>query len=120
MANPSYVESLLGPLPVAERRVFSDVFRYVLNNLRWGPVAHQVRAENFQSYALTATTPGTADQEFSIAHGLGRVPTTVMPVLALDQVGSVMPILKVTRAADANRVYLSSPSTSVTFSVWAE
>lgn len=120
MANPSYVDSLLGGLAADMRVAFKNVFTYVLGNLRFGPVAHQTRCENFQSYYLTSTTPGTANQEFSIAHGLGRIPYLVLPVLPLDQVNAQTVNLSVSRAADSNRVYLKSPSTGAVVYVMVE
>lgn len=113
MANASYVESLLGGLDRDLRAAFKRVHDYILANLRFGPAAHQTRAVNFQSYYLTSTTPTTANEEFSVAHGLGRAPYILIPVLPLNEVGSATVNLQVTRAADASRVYLRSPSTNV-------
>lgn len=116
MASPPYVESLLGQLGTDQRQVFKRVFDYILTNLRFGPPAHQVRADNHQSYYLTSTTAAVANTEFSVLHGLGRTPYVAIPVLPLDAVGAKMVPLTVTRAADASRVYLSSSSTSA--AVW--
>ena len=113
MANPSYVESLLGGIDRDLRAAFKRVHDYILTNLRFGPASHQKRAENLQAYYLTSTTPATANEEFTVAHGLGKAPYLLLPVLPLDQVGAATVNLQVTRAADANRVYLRSPSTSV-------
>ena len=112
MANPAYVESLVGSLPPEHRLAWKRVAEYVLRNLRFGPVAHQARTENLQAYYYTATTPAVANQEFSISHGLGRVPYLAIPVLPLDAVGSELVPLKVTRAADGSRVYFSSSAVS--------
>jgi len=120
MATVGYVESLTGPLESPVRVALKRIFDYVLRNLRFGPVAHQTRTENFQAYYLTGTTPATAGQEFSIAHGLGRVPYLVLPVLALDAVNSAIVPLTVTRAADVNRIYLSSSSTSTAIAIMVE
>jgi hypothetical protein len=116
MADPAYVQSLLGPLPVEQRSVWRRVWEYVLGNLHFGPVAHQTRLTNFQAYYLAGTTPAAANEEFTIAHGLGRAPYVLLPALALDAIGGQMVPLKVTRAADASRVYLSSPTTSA--AIW--
>ena len=116
MATSSYVESLMGGLDRDLRAAFKRVFEYVLNNLRFGPPAHQVRAENLQAYYLTSTTPGTANEEFSILHGLGRVPYVMIPVVPTEQVGAASVTLQITRVADASRVYLRSPSTGA--QVW--
>ena len=113
MANPSYVEALLGGLDRDLRSAFKRAHDYILTNLRFGPAVHQTRATNHQLYYLTSTTPTTANQEFTIAHGLGRAPYLLLPVLPLDRAGAATINLQVTRAADANRVYLRSPSTNV-------
>lgn len=120
MATASYVESLVGPLPPEQRQVFKRVFDYVLNNLRLGPVEHQVRAENLQAYYLTSTTSTTANTEFSIAHGLGRTPYVAVPVLPLDAVGAQIVPLVVTRAADTQRLYLRSSSTNAVITLLVE
>jgi hypothetical protein len=112
MANASYVESLVGNLPPEHRLAWKRAMDYVLNNLRLGPVANQVRSENLQAYYLTATTPATALQEFSVAHGLGRIPYVLVPVLSLDSINQQIVPLSVSREADAQRVYLKSSSTS--------
>lgn len=113
MANPSYVEALLGGIDRDLRAAFKRVHDYILTNLRFGPATHQTRASNFQAYYLASTTPSTANKEFTIAHGLGKAPYLVLPVLPLDQVGAATVNLQVTRAADASRIYLRSPSTHV-------
>ena len=120
MANPSYVESLLGSLDRDLRATFKRVFDYVLRNLRFGPAAHQTRCENLQAYYLTSTTPAVANQEFSIAHGLARAPYLLIPVLPLDQTNARIVPLKMTRTADVSRIYLSSPSTSAAIYVLVE
>jgi hypothetical protein len=120
MANPGYVETLVGNLPPEHRTAWKRVMDYVLRNLRFGPVVHQARTENLQVYGLSGKTSPVANQEFTVAHGLARIPYWVMPVLALDAVNSSLPTLTVTRAPDVNRIYLSSPSTSVAFSLWIE
>src|SRR3990167_2753906 len=120
MASVCYVESLTGGLARDLRLAFKQTFQYLLTNLRLGPVAHQTRAENWQAYYLTSTTPATANEEFSIAHGLARTPYVLVPVLPLDQVNAQIVNLTVSRAADAKRIYLTSPSTSAVVSVLVE
>lgn len=117
MANIGYVESILGTLPAPAKQPVSQAFEYVLGNLSFGAVEHQTRATNFQAYWLTGRTSTTANQEVSIAHGLGRVPSYAFQVLALNQVNSQNPVLSVPRAADVNRVYVSSASTNVAFTL---
>ena len=116
MAHRSYVESLFGPLPPEQRAIWKRVWDYVLTGLQFGPAVHQTRAMNHQSYYLTGTTHATANTEFSIAHGLGRIPYLAIPVLPLTSSGVSLVPLTVPRAADGQRVYLSSSSTGAT--VW--
>lgn len=120
MATPGYIESLVGNLEAPLRAALVRVFDYVLRNLRFGPVSHQVRTENFQAYYFTATTPATANEEFSVAHGLGRVPYVLIPVLSLDSVNQAIVPLSVSRAADASRLYLKSSSTSAAIAIMVE
>ena len=117
MASIGYVEASLGGLPREQRGPIKGAFDYVLDNLAFGAVEHQVRATNFQAYWITATTSSVANQEVAIAHGLGKTPAFAFPVLPLDGVNSGTPVLTVTRAADASRLYLSSASTSVAFAL---
>jgi len=116
MATSSYVEALTGPLPADQRAVSKRVWDYVLASLTFGPVEALKRAGNFQAYWLSGTTAAVANQEFSVAHGLGRAPYLAIPVLPLDAVGSQLVPLRVTRAADASRVYFSSSAVSA--AVW--
>lgn len=120
MADSSYVKSLVGGLEASVKKAVSEAFTYVLGNLRFGAVEHQTRATNFQAYWLTGTTSSNALEEFSIAHGIGRIPMMALPVLPLDQVGAQIVPLQVSRASDAQRVYLKSPSTSAAFAVLVE
>lgn len=120
VADSSYVKSLLGSLQADIKKALGEAFTYVLGNLRFGAVEHQTRATNFQAYWLTGTTSSNASQEFSIAHGLGRIPMVAFPVLPLDQVGVQFVTLQVSRAADAQRIYLKSASTSVALALLVE
>lgn len=116
MANPSYVYELLpGPL-----KNLDAAFRYVLGALRFGAGKADAKAENFALFAIQGTTHATPDTEFSIQHGRRKTPTVLIPFLPLDTVGASMVQLEVTRAADAERVYLKSPVASATIRVWIE
>lgn len=108
MANPSYAATLLGGVKAELKAALNAVFEYVLTNLRFGHATPGTRAENFQLYAVEGTTHDTADTEFSIAHGLGAAPYLLIPVLPLDTVNAEIVPLRVTRAADAQRIYLAS------------
>lgn len=120
MATPGYIESLVGNLEAPLRAALVRVFDYVLRNLRFGPVTNQARTENFQAYYFVTTTPADANQEFSVAHGLGRVPYVLIPVLSLDSVNQAIVPLQVSRAADASRLYLKSSSTSAAIAIMVE
>ena len=55
-------------------------------------------------------------------HGLGRIPYLAVPTLDVSAVGAKLPILSVSRAADAQRVYFKADagSTGAVFSVYLE
>lgn len=120
MASKAYVESLLNRLKSDVRLVITQAFTHVLDNLQIGGVAHQEKAVNFRWIRLDGTTSTTANAEFSIVHGAGQTPLYVLPFAPLDSTGSWITRLKVTRVADANRIYLSSPDTNAAFSVLVE
>lgn len=120
MADSSYIESILGGLAADVKRAVGAAFTYALDNLRLGPFDAGTRARNFQWYWLSGTTSSNANQEFSIPHGLGRTPYLVLPVLPLNQVNAQIVPLQVTRAADMNRIYLASSSTSAAVSLLVE
>ena len=124
MADASYIKSLFGGVDEAVKKAAEQAFTYALTNFKIGPFVPMDelarRATNFQWYWLSGTTPAAAQTEFSIARGLGRAPNVIIPVLPLDQVGSQLIPLQVSKAADANRVYLRSSSTSAAFSVLVE
>lgn len=102
------------------KRVIVRIFDYVLNNLRIGRPDAMTRSENVQAYFLTGTTPSVANTEFSIAHGLSQPPYVAIPVLDLQTAGVQSPRLTVSRAADANRIYLKSPDTDAPFTILVE
>lgn len=120
MARTAYIETLIGGLDSTLRRALKQVFEYVLGNLRLGRIEDKQRAENFQMFFFKATTPTTANTEFEIVHGFGRAPYLLLPVLPLDVVGAKMVRLEVSKASDANRIYLKSPETDATFYVGLE
>ena len=112
MASKGYLGTLLNALPSEVKTPIVAAFTYVLDALAFGPVADGKRAGNFQIYWFSGTTHATANQEFSIRHGLNVVPQYVLPILALDAVNSQLVPLGVSRAADAERIYLTSSSTN--------
>jgi hypothetical protein len=120
VADIAGVTSELGSLPAEPRKAISAAFRYVLNNLTAGAVEPGRRAKNFQWYWLQGTTPAVANTEFSIAHGLQKVPNIILPVVPLSEIGAQLVPLTVSRAADANRIYLRSSSTSAAITLLLE
>lgn len=121
MSDIGYIRSVLGSLAsdikVAITRAFEEA---VDGRLAYGPPDDRRRATNFAAVHHRATTPATANEEFSIAHGLGRKPYVIESVLPLDVVNAQLVPLTVSRAADMNRAYLKSSSTSVAICVRIE
>jgi len=117
MANAGYIATLLNGLDSDVKRVLVPAFDYLQNNWRLGT---GVRATNAQWYRVESTTASVAGTEFSIKHGLGVAPTTLIPVLDVGAVGAQLVPLAVSRAADAERVYLTSSSTSAAFIAYLE
>lgn len=121
MADKGYVNSLLNRLDSKIKQTLVFAFEHVMDNLKYGGIAHQEKALNFRFYRLDGVTSSVANQEFSIAHGLGTTPLAVVgQYLPLDSSGVEMVRLKVTRAADGGRLYLSSPDTGAAFTVMVE
>lgn len=119
MAGTGYVDALLQGLPSDIRRTLMEVFRYVVPNTRFGPVEDRAKSESFQAYFFAATTAASTG-EFSIQHGMSRVPYLAVPMLPLDVVGAQTVPLEVTRVADSQRIYLKSTSTSAAFNLYVE
>ena len=109
MASLGGLESLIGSLPADTKRVLTEVLRALVPFLRFGPAEHQTKAENFASYVVVSTT-ATSTSEFSILHGMGRAPYRAEQVINLNSSGMWMVGLKVTRPADASRIYLKASS----------
>lgn len=121
MADSSYVKSLVGGLAKDVKLALEQAFTYVLANLTIGAYdPDRRRASNFQWYWCAGTTSSNANIEFSIAHGLGKVPSVLLQALPLNQVNAQIVPLRVSRAADANRVYLTSSSTGAAIFVLVE
>jgi len=125
MATSSHAKTLLGGVDAALKRALSEVLDYVFNNsLAFGPIeANEPRTKttNMAGRYLKVTTSGTANQEFSVAPGLGRAPNVCWPVIHPKVVNGVMlGDLTVSRAADEMRLYFASPSTGVTGFLYVE
>lgn len=121
MASIGGIESLLGSLPADTKRVFTEVFRALVPFMNFGVVEHQAKAVNFAGYTLISTTASDTG-EFTVAHGLGRAPYRLMPSLGLNSSGMELVNMRVSRPADASRIYLkaSAGSTNKVFSVYIE
>lgn len=120
MANKGYLESLLNALPDNVKNPVTQAFRYFADNISAGQPDDMDRATNFRWYRFTSTTSSVANLEFSIHHGQGTKPIWFFPVAFLDSSGGQIVRLNVTRAADAQRIYLSSPDTSASLTIFAE
>ena len=120
MAEIGYVKSIVGGLQKDIKLALEQAFTYILGNLMLGGLNEGRRAVNFQWYWFSGTTSTTANTEFSIQHGMGKVPTVIIPVLPLSQVGASLVPMQVSRAADNNRIYLTSSSTNAAFTVLVE
>lgn len=120
MAQSSYVESQLGGVDATLKRALKAIFDYVLSNLRFGPIEANTRAENLTGRYYHGTTHATPNTEFSVKHELQVKPYMAVQVIDLTTVNSVHLQLTVTKAADAERIYLSSPVASATFAIYVE
>jgi len=124
VASSSYVKTFFGSVPAELKGPLGAAFSYVLANLRLGrPMSGstlQDRGANLQVYPLTATTPSTPGEEFSIMHGLPTVPYLLIPAIDPQTIGSQLVPLTVTRAADSVRVYLSSTVADAPVVLYAE
>lgn len=120
MANAVYIESLLGGMDRGLRRALRAAFEYLLGNLRFGhPVANE-RTENHQLYFVEGRTSVVANTEFTVAHKLGVAPYLAIQVIDLQAVNTQMVRLRVERAADTSRLYLSSPDVNAPFTLMIE
>lgn len=88
--------------------------------LRFGPV-DEAKCENFAGYNITSTTASDTN-EFTVAHGLGRAPYRLMPALNLNSSGMELVNCRVSRPADASRIYLKAiaGSTNKVFAIYIE
>ena len=120
MAAIGGLEAIVGGLEATLKKTMVELIRAAFPNLRFGPVEHQRKSENFLSYYVSSTTNSTANDEFSVLHGLGRVPYLAVSVLPLDSSNAKTVRLEVTRPADAQRVYLRSPETSAKVTLLVE
>jgi hypothetical protein len=120
VADLGFIEREVASLPRELRPTFQRIFQSILKDLRLGHPADATASTNFGAAFYEGTTPSTPGETFTIRHGFGRVPYLILPVLALDTVGAQLVPLTVQRAADADRVYLTSPVADAPFIVMLE
>jgi hypothetical protein len=123
VADIGAIRSILGGIQDAvTRRILIEAFDEVVGSksgITLGAPDHQRKATNFRGKFEVSTT-ATSTGEFSIKHGLETAPTIAIPVLDLGQPGAQLVPLHVTRAADGQRVYLKSTSTSARVTLLVE
>lgn len=109
-------------MPVEQRATMLRIFRAFLKDIRFGhPTGDQPDPTlNMGGGFFHGTTPATPGDQFTIAHGFGRVPYWAMAGLRLDSVGSSIVPLTVARAADDTRIYLTSTIASTPVSLFVE
>lgn len=121
MAAIGYLESLVNTLPADIRKVFVSFIREAFKTLAFGaPDTSAVAATNFAGNLVPVTTSSTANQEVVVPHSLARKPRLLIPMLDPNTVNATLPAITVTRAADANNVYVSSPVTDASFHFFVE
>jgi hypothetical protein len=124
MATSSYAKTLLGSLPADLKVALGRVVEYVFDRtLAFGPIdatVAETATQNFAGRYVKLVTSATANAEFSVTHGLGRVPNVWWQVGSPITVNSQSVALTVSRAADAGRVYFTSASTTATTWVYLE
>jgi hypothetical protein len=117
MASKGLVDQALNALPSEMRYPLQKAFYYLMDNWRIGT---GTRAENAQLYRYSSTSASVANTEFTITHGLGAAPHNLIPILDVSAKNAQLIPLTVSRAADADRVYLKSASTSAVFNFYLE
>jgi hypothetical protein len=122
MADLGSAEADINGFPANLRTVLKRILTPLFKDLRFGhPRGEQPDPlQNFGGGFFHAVTPADVDTEFTIQHGFGRVPYLAIPCLMLDAPGVELPPLRVTRAADDRRIYLSSSVAGATFSLIVE
>jgi hypothetical protein len=116
------LRSLASGIPdVTTRRIITEICEELVGKtgVAFGDPDHQRRATNLRAFFEVSTT-ATSTGEFTFRHGLSEAPTLAIPVLDLGQPGAQLVPLHVTRAADGQRVYLKSSSTSARFTLLVE
>lgn len=120
MADIGALRSYVANLQSDIKKSVGDALSYGFKNIRVGLPGHQKPAENLSWVQLDGVTSTSANQEFSLAHGLGVAPRVAFPCIDLTSSGTQLVTLTVARAADTKRVYFRSGSTNAAFTVFVE
>ena len=124
MAQSSYLKTFFGGFPADMKSAMHRAAEYLLDHsLEFGAVdttKAQSQSRNMRGVYVQVTTSTTANQEVAVAHGLGREPGVCWQVGAPKVVNSQWVNLTFSRAADANRVYVTSASTNATTFLYVE
>lgn len=120
MADSGIVTNYWAGTNNAVRKAAQAAFTYILKNLKIGPAEDQGIAGNMGGVWYQVTTSSVANREFSLAHQQNQTPTMVMPGMPLNVVGASVVPLEVSRAADDQRVYLTSSSTGASVYLYVE
>jgi hypothetical protein len=110
VADLGFLEAEIKTLPEALRPPMLRIVRAIVKDIRFGHPTGDERDPllNLGGAFLHGTTPTTPGEEFTIAHSFGRTPYLALMAMRLSDVGSSIVPLTVSRAADANRIYLTS------------
>lgn len=118
MANLGDLESLSRAFPEDSKAPMLALVRAFATSLRFGVAGSAaVSAENFGGALVPIVTSSVSNNEVAVAHSLGRIPRLMIPLLPLGTVNATLPILTVTKAADAKFFYVKSATVSA--SCWA-
>lgn len=121
MSDIGNVETMLAGIPDQDlRKILKRVFEYVLTDTRFGRAEDGERSKNFGGGFFAIRTAENAGDEFIIPHSFGRPPYLLLGALPLDAVNATLVPLTITRAADANNVYLSSTEEDTPIVVYLE
>lgn len=112
------LEALVNGMPDDIKTQMLAYTREWATSLRFGaPSTGAVATENFGGALVPFVTSAVSNGEVAVAHNLGRVPRMLMPVLPLNTVNATMPVITVTKAADATYFYIKSATQSA--SMWS-
>ncbi len=120
MADLGAIKGYLGGLPAEQKKPLTDLFTYLLKNIRVGLPGDKKPAENFPWIQLDGVTSTTVNQEFSIAHGQAVAPRVAFPCLDLTSSGTQFIAMTTTRPADSKRLYLKSATANAAFTLFIE